>query len=407
MAASSAIILAAAKLPIDSIEMKGSQYPKEALIRASGLSVGMPAGDAEFHAAAEKLEQTGFFQSVQYRYGTSPAHKGYTVTFTVVDESRTLPARIDIPGIDENAAWKALADADPLLTRSVPANDTAQSRYLRALESWATANGHPEKLTLRTDGGMNGANPTAVFEPAEMLHIEGLHFHGTRALTVEILDRALTQVALGSDYTEARFRELLELRLRPFYEDRGYLAVDFVRVSAEQNANGSVEVTTEVSEGHQYTLGRVDIDGPNTLPVEEMRKAAGFNTHETVNWTEFLNSVSEMERPLRRNGYIDVRSKPDRLLDDANNIVNVTIHVTPGPQFHFGRLDLTGLQPDLEQTARQMWQMRPGDPFDGDYPDEFLRALTKKREFSRMMFRMAVQPRPGESVADCAINVRP
>ncbi len=406
LTAPSAIILAGTKLPIDAIEMKGSQYPREALIRASGLSVGTPAGDAEFHAAAEKLEQTGFFQSVQYRYGANTAHKGYAVTFTLVDDSMTMPARIDIPGVDENAAWTALAEADPLLTRRVPSNERAQSRYLQALESWAASNGHPEKLALRTNGGMNGANMTVVFEPAAMLHIEGLHFTRTRALTTDMLDDTLKQVALGSDYTEARFRQLLELNLRPLYEEHGYLSVEFVAVSAEKTGNGGVEVTTEVNEGRPYTLGRVDIDAPATLPLEEMRKAAAFDTETIVNWTAFLKSINDMERPLRRTGYIGVKSTPERRLDDENHIVYVTVHVRPGPQFHFGRLDLNGLPPDVEQDARRLWQMRPGDPFDGDYPREFLGALTKKYALHGAKISAAVKLRPGESVADCDITFR-
>lgn len=105
---------------MESIEFRGTQFPREALLAAAGLHAPMPFSEQALRDAAQKLQNTGLFRSVQFRYEPGRDRKGYAVHFELTEDTDSMPARIDIAGIDEEDAWKALQAADPLLTRKVP-----------------------------------------------------------------------------------------------------------------------------------------------------------------------------------------------------------------------------------------------------------------------------------------------
>jgi len=110
-------ITAQSGYPIETITFVGADYPTEVLLTVSGLHAPMPFSEAALRDAAQRIENTGFFRSVQFRYEPAPDRKGYAVRFELTEDKDSLPGRIDLPGIDEDAVWTAIQAADPLLTR--------------------------------------------------------------------------------------------------------------------------------------------------------------------------------------------------------------------------------------------------------------------------------------------------
>ncbi|MGD0618496.1 MAG: hypothetical protein ABSB67_12620, partial [Bryobacteraceae bacterium] len=286
--------------PIETITFAGTDYPTEVLFTASGLHAPMPFSEAALRDAAQRIESTGFFRSVQFRYEPAPDHKGYAVHFELTVDKDSLPGRIDLPGIDEEAVWTAIQAADPLLSRQIPSSDTAQARYIQAIEAYAAQHGQPQKLAARVNGGELGSQrATLVFEPEDLKIIAAVRFTDTYALKPADLEAVLEPIAVNSGYTESRFRQLLDLNVRPIYEEHGYLGVVFDRLRLREDDSGHLIVETHVIDGRVYTLRNVTFDGPG-IPEAEMRQAAGFHTGEPANWKVFLQNVAEAERVLKR-----------------------------------------------------------------------------------------------------------
>ncbi|MGA2183266.1 MAG: POTRA domain-containing protein [Bryobacteraceae bacterium] len=399
-------ICAQSGYPIETIEFGGSGYPRDALLSATGLRTGMPFGEAVLQGAAQRLQSTGFFRSVQFRYETAPDRKGYAVRFELTDDKDSLPARIDLPGIDENAVWDALSAADPLLTRQVPSNDIAQNRYIHAIETYAAQHGQAQKVAARVNNGALGSgHVTLVFEPENLVPIAAVRFTDTYALKPADVEAVLEPVAANSGYTETRFRQLLDLNVRPLYEEHGFLGVVFDRITLREDDSGRVTVTTHVIDGRAYTLGVVTLDGPG-LPEAEMRQAAGFHIGERANWKAFLEGVEEMERVLKRQGYVHAQSRVERTLHSREGTVDAVVHVKPGPLYHFGRLELNGLPEDVKTTAQGMWTLRSGQPMNGEYPYEFLHDLLKQLRGTKGRVSTTIRPGNGENVLDVVIEFR-
>jgi hypothetical protein len=398
--------LAQSSFPIETITFRGTDYPREALLAATGLHVPMPFSETALRDAAQKLQNTGFFRAVQFRYEPARGRNGYAVTFDLTKDDDTMPARIDIPDVDEETVWKELESEDPLLTRQVPVNPIAQDRYLHAIERYLVEHGEEQKIAARVNGGeLGSAHVTLVFEPASLPIIAAVRFTDTFAIKPADVEAVLEPIAANSGYTEGRFRQLLDLNVRPLYEERGYLGVVFDKIALKYDDVGHLTVETHVTDGRKYNLGNVKLDGAN-LPEVELRQAAGFHTGALANWTDFREGVENMDRVFRRRGYIHERSTVERTLHSREGTVDAVVHFAPGVQYRFGRLILTGLPPDVQTLAEGMWTLQAGQPLDAEYPREFLRAVIHELKPRAGRFSQSFPPGDAPDVLNVEIAFR-
>jgi outer membrane translocation and assembly module TamA len=67
-----------------------------------------------------------------------------------------------------------------------------------------------------------------------------------------------------------------------------------------------------------------------------------------------------------------VKSSVEQKINDQAKKVDAIIHVARGQRFTFGALNIVGLDLLTEPAIRKMWGLKPGQPFDSEYPDYFL-----------------------------------
>ena len=179
----------------------------------------------------------------------------------------------------------------------------------------------------------------------------------------------------------------------------------FDHIKLEEDDSGHLTVTTHVVDGRVYTLSAVALDGP-ALPEAEMRKAAKFKIGEHANWKEFKDDVSEMERVLKRRGYVNESARVERNLHPREATVDAVIHFTPGQLYRFGKLELEGASDDVREEADGLWTLRAGQPMNGEYPAEFLHELIKQLHGIRARVSTTLKPGEGENVLDVVIAFR-
>ncbi len=182
---------------------------------------------------------------------------------------------------------------------------------------------------------------------------------------------------MGSEgFSPRRFRMFLDGTIRQVYEERGMYRVQFKQVSIQKNAGNRVAVSTEISEGPRFTLGQVQFVGDN-LPRAAMLQAANFSSGGVANWTEIMQKIYRAEGRLKRAGYLQAASHPDRILHDDTHVLDVNVSYAMGPLYHFGQVTFSGLSPDLEAKARSVWSMQTGSPFDMAYSGDFVQEFSK------------------------------
>jgi outer membrane protein assembly factor BamA len=392
--------------PLESVSVEGTALSKEAVLQLAGARIGASVDKTSFETMSQKLNDTGLFESVSYRYAPGP-HNGYALTLALADPKSLFSSTIDIPGADEGEIWRWLASQYPLLDHKIPANDAAQLFVVRKLEEHLATSLEGHHITTQLQSDTRTGKSSISFQPDPLPRIAELHFTGQAELTSEQLTGIIPADIKAQGYTDRGFRQAVELNLRRTYEEHGMYRVRFPSITAEREPGWAVSVTTAIEEGPKFTLGDVQIVG-DKLPIDEMLKAANFRRNEIANWTQIQNSIWELEKPVKRMGYLNAAAVPERILHDDERVLDIRLPFRLGPLYRFGQLQISGLPPNLEAQARKVWSLNPGDPFDYDYPKDFFRAFFRSvdsRQFRK--FRANMQKGSGENVMDFALTFDP
>lgn len=372
---------------LESLAVEGSALPQKTVLELSGFHIGASIDRPGIEAGCKRLEETGLFSSITFRYAPTPKN-GFALTLSLTDQGRLSSASIDIPGVEESDVWQWLIVKFPAFNRKVPGSDAAQHVLALQIESHLGAKLRGEKIVTKME--TNFAKSTVSFQPEHLPRIDSMAFTGTKEMTPDQANAVMRKVTADRGYTDRGFRNLLENNLRPSYEEHGLYRVQFPQVKVEFVDPTALAVITTVEEGAKYSLGDVTLAGED-LPADKMLAAAKFRKGEVANWTEIQKSIWEMERSLTRSGYFDTASKQERIFHDDTHLLDLKIGVTKGALYHFGQLRTAGLSPELEAKARKAWKKNPGDPWDYDYVNDFLKVFSKSvdsRDGKRYNVRM-------------------
>ena len=369
-----ASIAAAQSLPVAGVRVAGNErLSAAAIVRATGVREAQAASRETLDAAARTLFDTGLFTSVNYRYeqvpGSDPA--AYSITFQVLEDRADTELRIEIAGVDESSIWRELAASDPLVTRRMPHNDRASEFYCRAVERVLERAGRHEKIVVSSSVDLATRRMETTLVPANPPKVADVRFQGTHSLSAAALRDAVARIVIDNRYSEREFRQVLDLNVRPMYEERGYLKVEFPAIHLTPAAR-DLAVDVQVVEGAPWTLGTVALAGDH-LPEDAMRKALALWDVHTANWKLILEAITRMEKVLRREGYLGVTSKPVRLFRDDGRTVDLRIEVAKGRQFVLGALSIAGLSDRDRARAEKLFRIKPGDPLDQPYLEDYVK----------------------------------
>ena len=373
------------KFPIETLAVEGNRnYSQEQILAVAAIRVGQPAGKELFEAARERLMATGAFESVGYGYQPSKSRKGYAATIQVVEIAQVYPFRFERLDAPADQLLACLKNSDPLFADKLPGTQPILDRYARAIETCPAAKDLGDKVVGRVVADESGQMVIA-FRPATPPPVVAeVHFTGNKVIPTTVLQNTIAGVAIGSSFTERRFRQLLDTSIRPLYEARGRVRVAFPKVAAAtaQQVKGVV-VSVEVDESQVYQLGEVGLAGEN-LPEERLRKAGGFKTGDVANFTEIAAGIERLKQVLRRNGHMKPETRLERQINDPRKTVDITIHVDKGPQYVFGKLTIQGLDMHGESAIKKLWAIKPGAPFDAGYPAYFLQRIKDDGVFDNL-----------------------
>jgi len=362
--------------PVLSLKVEGLQNYSEAQVLAvAGVKVGDVATKELFEEARKRLLATGLFEQTGYKYAPTRDKKGYAAVISVVEVQPLYPVRFeDLPATNEELL-EALRQANPLFGPLAPGTRQALDQYVNVIQTFLERTNRKQEVNGSVAADENG-KLVALFRPKRQPpSIAEVHFTGNTAIPTPVLQNAIAGVAIGAPYKEANFRRLLDYSVRPVYEARGMLRVEFPNIETSEAVGAKgVAVRVTVSEGPVYKLGYVTVQGAPVDP-KAFSKISGFKRGEVFNLTAVEEGREQVMRLVRRAGYMNAKSEWLRKIDDAARTVDLTLNVDPGPQFSFGHLTIVGLDIVTEPEIRRLWALKAGQPFNADYPDYFLQRI--------------------------------
>ena len=361
--------------PVEEIRIEGlHDYTRDKVLAALNLKVGQMAAAKDFQAARDRLIATGAFSNAGFRFGPSPGGKGYIVTFELDEVEPKFAVAFEDLDVPADELRAALARNDPFYGPKIPATEPLLSRYSKIVQDVLTAKKSTVTVAGRLAPGDSG-ELWVVFEPASRPRVARVHFTGNSVVPSTALENAMNEVAVGMPYRDERFRRVLDSQVRPLYDVRGHVRVAFtgIEIEPEKDVKGLV-IAVKVDEGPVYTLGTVQMVGAS-LTRQELDKIAGFKAGEIFNQVAVDAVVTKLQQRQKRDGRLHVQTQVERRINDTAKKVDLIFRVTPGPQYLFGELTIQGLDILTEPAIRKMWALKAGDPFNFEYPQNFLNSV--------------------------------
>jgi outer membrane protein assembly factor BamA len=342
---------------VSRIEIEGLQrFERAAIVSAIGVKVGATAGKTDFDAACRRLVETGLFQGCNWKYDPV-SRTAVALTFSLEEAPADQTVRLTIPGVDEKELWEWLRTNEPLVQPKMPGSDAATTFYTQAIQRFLK-----KEVVSSVDTNLNSRETTLVFRPSNLPKVESVRFEGAQAIPPATLEKVLTPIARGTAFTEYDVQQLLNLNIRPMYENLGRLNVKFPSIKAV----GGV-VTIQVEEGQVYKIGAVKVTG-----APEIQLPVG----QTAEWNRVVDALEKATAELRNGGYLQARYNVDRSLQ--NDIVDLAIAFKPGPLITFNALRLEGLNVPQEANIRKLWKLPVGAPMNESYISDFLKSAFGK-----------------------------
>jgi outer membrane protein assembly factor BamA len=362
------------------------RYTAEQGIAASGLHIGSSVVLGDLQSAAQRLSQSGAFDSVSFQYSTRG--NDLTAKFGVTETKDVLPCIFD------NFVWFSDADLDrelrrrvPLYTGESPVRGDTVDQIRGALQDLLRANGIAGDVSELPYGPLGKLVGLLFHVDGISQPIKSIAFSGEAAVSDKQLLVASTTLA-NQDFSVTNVASYASSALLPLYYERGYLRSQFGRAKVsplDPNSKGpatEVCITLPVVEGNQYSWNGATWSGNRALSTGELIKALGMNQQEVANQLKIDAGFANTRKTYLSQGYINVQIDPQRDLDDAAKLASYSVQINEGSQFHMGKIVFEGLPAAAAGALVKKWKLNPGDVYDATYLLDFLKN-TAPRELAQ------------------------
>jgi len=178
--------------------------------------------------------------------------------------------------------------------------------------------------------------------------------------------------SLGLEETRGMAQEYA----RALLEDHGYWKASIeTRLLPLPQRAGWVDVVFQIDEGAQYYLSRISWTSVKEFTDSDLHDAMAIRSGEVASRGRISQGLQEVNKLYASRGYINCVLIPDTKLDDASHAMALNILVDEGAQFHFGELDLPGLDAEHREMLLQRWQAIKGTTYSFKKEEGFFRSV--------------------------------
>ena len=328
--------------------------------------------------AANRLAKLGIFKKVRYQYSNTPDE--ISVLFHVDEETNLLPCVLD------NFVWFSDEELIADLREHVaffdmvlpPAGDVI-GQVRAELARFLAAN----KISAQVDyvgytPGIGLPISQHIFMAAGLdLPIRAIHFSGAQDKFLGPL-MAASRELVQQDYSRLTTIQYAHATLLPVYLEKGYLRADFGQPKIEsvtpskKIATLDIAILIPVNEGRIYKWNGAQWHGVQAVSPDKLNEGLGQHLGDPANLIKFNHGLDAARAVYEKSGYLEAEFHVKKTFEESDGSVSFDIGVTEGDQFRMGELEIEGLPGNAAEGFRKAWKLKPGDVFDGSYPEEFL-----------------------------------
>ena len=286
------------------IVVAGSQrYQPEDVVRATGLTVNTQATADDLQNAANRLGNSGAFESVQFLFKPAVGAKGVEADFQVKDAAKYLPA------VFENFVWftdqelqAAVHQSVPLFKGELPTNGSMSDDVSAALAKFMASKGLPSEISYMMSATFGGPPTAYKFKvTGANLKIRDVVLTGASHMAPEQLAKAVEPLK-GTEYLRSDVAVVLEKNLSPIYQQRGYLKFAITDFKPKVDDKSQVTVEAVLAEGEQYRLAGISWSGNTLISSDELAKRITLKSGNPVDALQLDRDLAEVRNSMANSG---------------------------------------------------------------------------------------------------------
>jgi outer membrane protein assembly factor BamA len=375
----------AATAPLREIRAEGEKLLTEPqVISITGLVPGAQIGKNDLQTAADKLVQSGLFTKVSYNFQTKLT--GVLVTYHV-EESPRIPVYFDnLPWFSDAALGDAIRAKFPLFDGTLPEAGAAVDQAVDAVKELLTSRGVQGSLEHAVIANPNGeGNVQQIHIEGAALQIAKLEF-GDPSLTNSKAVRQHLSDILGKPYSRMTIDLFLSEAIKPIYLQQGFLRAKLgppeVRLTGDPNQKlpSQIPVYVPVAPGEIYRWKEIHWSGNRLVSEFTLNGLLGIKQGNIADGMQIEAGWDRVREEYGHRGYLEAKVDTVPAYDDQSRTVSYSVSIQEGPQFHFGKMVLTGISPAAERKLHGAWPFAAGEIFDKAKFEDLLAKLQSHQE---------------------------
>lgn len=356
-AAIATISASAAAFTIKDIRIDGiSRTEPGTVLSHLPFRVGDDFNEQQGNEAIHALYRSGLFRDVQI------GSEGNVVVVTV--QERPAVASIDTQGIrllDKDSIGKSLNNAG--LAEGRVFNPATLERAVQELRRQYLTQGYyavDVKSTV-TPIERNRVRLVITVEEGQAAGIKSIRFIGNNVFDDgDLLDEMELRTKskwkfLSSAHLYSREKLAADVEaIRTFYLDRGYLdfKIDSVQVSIAPNKE-DVFITINMTEGEQYRIGEVKLEGDLLGLETDLTSLIGIKTGDIYNEANVNKTSEAIVNKLSSLGYAFASVTPNPTHSPTGNVADIIYTVDPGRRAYVRKVIISGNTRTKDEVIRR------------------------------------------------------
>ena len=375
----------AASAPLREVHAEGEKLLTESqVITITGLVAGTPIGRNDLQTAADKLVQSGLFAKVSYNFQTKVA--GVMVTYHV-EESPRIPVYFDnLPWFTDSALGDAIRAKFPFFDGTLPEAGAAVDAAVDAVKELLASRGVQGSMEHTVIANPTGeGNVQQVRIEGAALQIAKLEFGDPSLSASKAVQQHLSEV-LGKPYSRMTIDLFLAEAIKPIYLQQGYLRAKLgppeVRLPGDPNQKlaSQIPVYVPVAPGAIFRWKEIHWAGNSLVSEFTLSGLLGVKHGEVADGMQIEAGWDRIREEYAHRGYLESKLDSVPVFDDQAHTVSYSVSIQEGPQYHFGKMVLTGISPAAERRLHAAWPFAAGDVFDKAKFEELLAKLQAHQE---------------------------
>ena len=171
--------------------------------------------------------------------------------------------------------------------------------------------------------------------------------------------------------------------IRTLYQNRGFADADITDVQTQPLGRNGVELTITITEGIQYRVNTVKLDGVNIVPSDEIKARLKMTDGSLFTPKGMGDDLKILRDFYGSRGYVDMAAVPE-ILPAGPGAVDVNYRVDEGVQSYVNLINIQGNTRTKDRVIRRELAVNPGDVFDTTRVTVSRQRLENLNYFSRV-----------------------